>query len=742
MGSSQSHSRLTHDTVIKSTKDTRVLVDEIFRFMQREINIRDFYKLSVPAECDKYIVIMTNFLDTLFSRLQLIPIKNKAGVLYFRKIDDFKKDEKIQSERRAGCILLSYFYIRILQIYGALALTIIDEAQQFAPLIEGQGVAPYTSRLAIGFQNGGGDGNRNRNNNGIVYRDPAAVAAAATVPAPAPTIPVGPMTFAPIPTAATGYYYPPPSTISGVLPGQTFTFKEEPLSVLNALGPKYKASNSKTIIFNNISKFFLKNTESELNLFGTRPFISEEQRIRASELKKFLNIQYDISGDIFQDKETQLSLELEKSETSNKTGRIYMKIIDTSIGTRDTIKELSIGLSLRGYTSEEGNTSDLGIETSEEGKETQAQRGKIRVRISNVTISNSPIVNYSPEKLSAQRFIIKDKMGVYKVQKFTEFFTMRTFDDFIKKILYLVLLDTKIISILYPGKISKKEVEVVYREAGVIPELDIAELLNILQKPKKPRPYCISRALQLLTTVPTNNEKYTNMCVRDFKEFGVEQSFYEKSVPLRGQELSTITSLSALETLFKDTFEFVRAADNKSFSLEFRRSQPSIDIYRDFLIKMIRLFAGIAPESVQQIGKIKDMRSEVRCADAKMDRKITLRTEQIKRLKPGVQSAIMRLFQTQIQHTAKVGKLLQKLFMRRKLATGEMGIFLHPDLLNKGFIYLQGLNKDAYSLLVDYYTTCETIYSEGQGVMIDSLKENVVSEIRKDAAPAPAPAPK
>ena len=159
----------------------------------------------------------------------------------------------------------------------------------------------------------------------------------------------------------------------------------------------------------------------------------------------------------------------------------------------------------------QGNTSDLGIETSEEGKETQAQRGKIRVRISNVTISNSPIVNYSPEKLSAQRFIIKDKMGVYKVQKFTEFFTMRTFDDFIKKILYLVLLDTKIISILYPGKISKKEVEVVYREAGVIPELDIAELLNILQKPKKPRPYCISRALQLLTTVPTNNEKYTNM---------------------------------------------------------------------------------------------------------------------------------------------------------------------------------------------------------------------------------------
>jgi hypothetical protein len=231
-----------------------------------------------------------------------------------------------------------------------------------------------------------------------------------------------------------------------------------------------------------------------------------------------------------------------------------------------------------------------------------------------------------------------------------------------------------------------------------------------------------------------NGDKYTATCVRDFKEFGVEQPFYEKSIPLRGQELSSIQSISTLEHLFNDTFEFVRAADNKSFTLEFRKSQASIDVYRDFLVKMIRIFAGVGPESVQQVGKIIDMRSEIRCAEGKINRKITLNPEQIKRLGAGagtgVQSAITRLFQTQIQHTMKVGQLLQKLFVRRRMPTGEMGIFLHPDLLNRGFLRLQELNKNAYELLVNYYTTCETIYSEGQVAMINSLSDTSVERSR------------
>lgn len=721
MGGSQS--RLTHDVVIKSTKDTRILVDEIFRFMQKELNLRDFYKLSVPAECDKYIVIMTNFLDSLFSRLQLVPIKNKAGVLYFSKIDDFKKDDRIKSERRAGCILLSYFYVRILQIYGALALTVIDEAQQFATSIEGQEGMPYSSRLAIGFQKdtlkggAGGDGNE------VEYTG--------TVLAPP-----GGVVYPP------GYSYAPPlpqyygqfGTRQSVISGQKFNFKEEPLSALNALGPKYKSSESKTLIFDNISKFFLKITETDLNIFGKYPYISNEKRNLAQEIKEFFNIQYDISGSLFQDSEAYLSLDLDKSETSIKTGKLSLRIIPTTVGTEDTPKEISIGFRIRGYTTETGSTTNLEEDTTDEGKETQAQTGKIRIRMTDVTIANSLLRNYPPKKLSQERFIIK-KDTTYKVQKFTNSFKMLNVDDYFKKIIYLILLDSQIISILYPNKIRRKTAEIIYKEAGVPPELDIADLLNILQKPKKPRPYCISRALQLLTSNPTNNEKYTNICVKDFKSFGVEQPLYEKSIALPGNELASISAVSTLDNLFKDTFEFVKSTDNKSFSLEFRRSQNAIDIYRNFLLKMIKVFSGNQAEQVNEIVRVKDSRSLKKCENYSVSGTFVLNQEQLKRLDSKVQSSILKLFQIQITHTAKVGRLLQRLFIRRKLPTGEFGIFLHPDLLNKGFIRLQELNREAYTILVDYFTTCEQTYADGQVAMLESLKPsgNLVARAKEYA---------
>lgn len=718
-----SASRITHDVVIKSTKDTRLLVGEIFRFMQREINLRDFYKLSVPAECDKYIVIMTNFLDTLFSRLQLVPIKNKSGILYFRKIEDFKKDDKIKSERYAGCLLLSYFYVRILQIYGALALTVIDESQQFTEAIEGQEYAPYTSRLALGFQRetvkGGAFGDEP-----FEYEAPPAIVPGIAYGAIPPTAAVPQI-----------YGYPQMSGIQGqvirssVIPGQRITFKEEPLTILNGLGPKYKSAESRSLVFDNISKFFLKTTEMELNMFGKFPYTDNIQRKRSQELSQFLEIGYDLRTPLFQNSEAYLALELDKSETSVKTGKILLRIVPTTIGSENTPKEILMSIRIRGYTNDTGNSVNLEEESAEENKETQAQTGKIRIQISNVTISNSLLRNYAPKKLSQERFIIR-REGAYKVQKFTNSFKLLPIDEYLKKIIYFILLDPKIIAVLYPTKFSKKEIEQIYKEAGVPPELDIAELLNILQKAKKPRPYCISRALQLLTTNPVNNEKYTNICVRNFSAFGVEQPLYEKSIPLPDNQLSNITSITTLDSLFKDTFEFVKAIGENSFHLEFRKSQSAIDTYKDFLSKMIQLF-GTTTENTSSILQIYDARSSKKCSQSSLDNKVFINSEILKRMGTTVDTAVSKLFQTQINHTYKVGKILSRLFIRRKLPSGEIAIFLHPELLSKGFIQLQEINRDAYKILVDYYTNCETTYSQGQSAMIQAIRPTIINDSKQ-----------
>lgn len=726
MGATQS-SRISHDTVLKSTKDTRVLVDEIFRFMQRELNIRDFYKLSVPSECDKYIVVMTDFLDALFSRLQLVPVKNKAGFLYFRKIDDFRKDEKIKAERQAGCLLLSYFYIRILQIYGALALTVADEAQQFTKLLEGQEKPQYTSRLAIGFQPGNLIGGADQENVVIVHEQQPVPGAATAAPAAFPAMQYG-------------YYpgYPQPYPIQsskGVVSGQKFQYQKEPLSVLNELGPKYRGQDSNKIMFDNVSKLFLKNIESELGIF-TNP---TPQGARA---KAFLKIPYDASGNFFQNTESSISLDIEPSESSIKKGKLIVRIISTDIKAMNVPKEITMNIRIRGYTNQM-NSSDIVRLIEEEKtdekqddelteKSRQDRGGLIKIKISNISIPNSPVSNYKPPHLTNERSIYKDSAtNTYKVANFLDgSFINISIKKYIELIIYCILIDSKIVSVLYPTKIQlKRGEEIIYREKEARKELEISELLNVLQKPKKPRPYCISRALQLLTINPTDKTTYTNICVRDFSGFGVEQSLYEKSIPLRGKEFGSVVGIPTLENLFADTFDFM-----PNEGLTFVRSKSSFEVYKNFLINMIRLFAGAQPQKEMDINKIVEQRSELLCGKYGFDKTIKINQEQLSKLPAGVQGAITRLFNTQIAHTAKVGRILGRLFIRKRLPSGEYSIFLHPDLLNKGFIRLQEINRDAYNLLSDYYSVCEQTYAEGESILAEYLnpKKDLVEKMREN----------
>jgi hypothetical protein len=728
MGATQSSSRISHETVLKSTKDTRVLVDEIFRFMQRELNIRDFYKLSVPSECDKYIVVMTDFLDALFSRLQLVPVKNKAGFLYFRKIDDLRKDEKIKAERRAGCLLLSCFYIRILQIYGALALTVADEAQQFTQLLEGQNRAPYTSRLAIGFQPGnfiGGAGDEN------VVIVPNALAP--------PGQGVGPA------AAPYGYYpgYPQPYPFQparGSVSGQKFKYQKEPLSALNELGPKYRGQDSNKIVFDNVNKLFLKSVETELGIF-TNP------TPQGAKAKAFLKIPYDTPGNFFQNTESTISLDLEPTESSIKNGRLTVHIVSTDVRSMDVPKEIIMNIRIRGYTStmnsaevsrlieEEKRDEEKDDESADKESKRASNGGLIKIKISNITIPNSPISNYKPLRLGNERSIYKDPTtNSYKVANFLDgSFTNISVKRYIELIIYFILIDPKIVSVLYPGKISLKKEEVIYREKEARKELEISELLNVLQKPRKPRPYCISRALQLLTTNPTDKTSYSNICIRDFSGFGIEQALYEKSIPLRGKEFGSVIGIQTLENLFADTFNFM-----PNEGLTFVKSKNSFEVYKNFLLNMIRLFAGTQPQKETDLKKLVEQRSERLCGQYGIDSTMRLNQEQIKKLPPAVQASVSRLFNTQIKHTAKVGQLLGRLFFRKKLPSGEFGIFLHPDLLNKGFIRLQEINRDAYNLLTDYYSVCEQTYADGEAAMAEYLKPQgaVVAKVSEKAAAA------
>lgn len=120
---------LTHTLLLEATKTTRGIVDILLEYLIRELNIRDFYLLSSPSECKKYVLFLANKLASKFIEFQIMPTRDKSGTIAFRSVKDLTEPGVAeQKQRQSLCLTLAYFYVRIFQIYGALAVTLLDDA--------------------------------------------------------------------------------------------------------------------------------------------------------------------------------------------------------------------------------------------------------------------------------------------------------------------------------------------------------------------------------------------------------------------------------------------------------------------------------------------------------------------------------------------------------------------------------------------------------------------------------------
>ena len=131
--------------------DNKTIMNAILNYMMKDLTIRDFIALSNDAECNKYVMFMANNMHSQFYELKLLPYTNPQGVLMFRKVDDLVKpvSSKDREQRQSLCLVLSYFYTRIFQIYGALAITLIDDANYMQKILSSSSAPskpiPYSS---------------------------------------------------------------------------------------------------------------------------------------------------------------------------------------------------------------------------------------------------------------------------------------------------------------------------------------------------------------------------------------------------------------------------------------------------------------------------------------------------------------------------------------------------------------------------------------------------------------------
>jgi hypothetical protein len=125
---------VSHADLQNKTIRTRALMEVILQYMLNQVSIKDFAALSNPVKCKEYVVFMANNLFQYFHKIRVLPVMDQRGFLAFRRMDELQKDQDKMSkeqdaQKQSLCLSLSYFYTRIFQIYGALALTLIDDVQ-------------------------------------------------------------------------------------------------------------------------------------------------------------------------------------------------------------------------------------------------------------------------------------------------------------------------------------------------------------------------------------------------------------------------------------------------------------------------------------------------------------------------------------------------------------------------------------------------------------------------------------
>jgi hypothetical protein len=137
--------------------NTQDLLNAIFTYLTKELSIRDLIALSNYNECKKYVTFMANDMHRYFYEMKIFIQSGPKGILSFRKAKDLTEPQSSKDidKQKGLCLVLAYFYARIFQIYGAIALTLLDDAEHIStitgtkPKPEIQKMGAITDRLHI-----------------------------------------------------------------------------------------------------------------------------------------------------------------------------------------------------------------------------------------------------------------------------------------------------------------------------------------------------------------------------------------------------------------------------------------------------------------------------------------------------------------------------------------------------------------------------------------------------------------
>lgn len=642
---------LSREKLLEGTKVTRQIVDIIFEYLMENIKLRDFYSLSSPDKCRRYVLFTANTLYQKFIQVQIEPQKGKDGVVWFRSVSDLtnppkasigtdpSKDERLQQQKL--CLQLAYFYVRILQIYGALALTLVDDSKFMVehgytrgfltgPTIEQPGMSPYYAA-----------------------------------------------------TPKKEYILGPQKRISGGALYDAGKYKPIPLSEIRGL-ELFRCLH--TILYvtpgeyesrDRIKSYWIKFTTRPKGLVGEGP--GTILTIEPSERDGDKRIQHG-----------KLIMEAGKNKTT---------IFVTCKPTYDSAGQISniymefnpnVRIRVEGHDETLYNFLDSKIPH----KFTFIPDGFREVGDKDVQMWKM-LVNRAKKDVDEgiQEFILevwdKLKLNIKPSQIDT---------------------DQKI---LKTEKVSELTDSLFSEDRDVSQHLRIQPIIDGMTR-KRRFGHCIGRALQLLTTIPslssirdTESKATSSICDLKFSKDYVDTP--------TGVSLSETSSISSLANLFYDTItmgypkpDLTIGGESMKEYVVFIKQMSELFMDKQFSEADITGVETLKDKPVGPLDIIKPKESFI-CDKDNKNKKIMIDN---KFAMTYIYPQVQELFRTQLVHAANCAKIFAQLFDIRKDGA-QYKVRINPAVISKGINEVDRIAKITRNVLVTYYSNCETIYLKG-----------------------------
>jgi len=120
--------------IYNKTQTTSILMKRIIDFILQNSDIKDTISLATDKGCGEWLILAKSHINDMLTEIDVEPSMGSDGILYLSKINKFikkegssvKSDDAKISLKNQYCTLIAFFSIRLFQVVGALALSVLD----------------------------------------------------------------------------------------------------------------------------------------------------------------------------------------------------------------------------------------------------------------------------------------------------------------------------------------------------------------------------------------------------------------------------------------------------------------------------------------------------------------------------------------------------------------------------------------------------------------------------------------